>query len=179
MRRLTARTTTLDYSILWNSLHGALIYISMEARHGVVRADVMRNAHSVKDTTKKGWRINMSNQILLRIAAGLFVLWGILNLVGGALGSIDHPSVVVLPLFITVGILITAAGIGFWIRKDWATLIAIIGLVGLSITALYSASVLRGWSDISIYHHVTRLIISGIIFFLALLAKKRAASHQP
>jgi hypothetical protein len=118
---------------------------------------------------------HMHGTTLLRIGAVLLVLWGLMNLIGGIVGSLDHPSGLVLPLFAITGVLITLAGIGFWLKKKWSVTIALIGLLGLSLTALYSASALRGWSGIQIPHHLTRLIISAVVFLTAFLGKRRAS----
>ena len=120
----------------------------------------------------------MKSTILLRIGASLLILWGLLNLVGGVLGSSEQPSQLVLYLFVIVGVLITTAGVGFWLFKKWATTLAFISLVALSLIALYSASILRGLSDMNISHHITRLVISGVIFVITILGKRRVTLHQ-
>ncbi len=116
----------------------------------------------------------MQRSVLLKSAAGLLVCWGLLNLVGGILGALDHPSQLILPLLAVTGLCIAASGIGFWLNKKWSTVVALIGLAGLSLAALYSASILRGWSDMQVSHHVIRLVISGTIFLIAVLGQRRA-----
>jgi uncharacterized membrane protein (UPF0136 family) len=120
----------------------------------------------------------MKTTALLKIGSALLILWGLLNSVGGILGALDHPSPLVLPLFGTVGTLIVVAGICLWLNKNWAVPLAAVALVGLSLTALHSASVLRGWSEMNITHHITRLIISGAILVTAILGRRRVASRK-
>jgi hypothetical protein len=122
--------------------------------------------------------IQAQRSMLLKTGSVLLILWGLLNLIGGAAGALDHPSSLVLPLFAITGTLITSSGIGFWRKKKWAVPAAVIGLPGLSLAALYSASVLHGWSDIRISHHITRLAVSGLIFAIAVIGKRRAARYK-
>ncbi len=115
----------------------------------------------------------MKSAILLKTGAAFLILWGLLNCAAGAFGGSDHPSPVVPPMFVMVGALIVVAGVGFWLDKNWATWLAVASLIGLSLTALYSASVLRGWYEINVFHHIVRLAISGAILAMAILGKRR------
>jgi hypothetical protein len=111
--------------------------------------------------------------MLLKIGSVLLVLWGSLNVVGGAFGSVDHPSPLILPLFIASGFLIIIGGIGYWRGSAWAAVITPAALIGLSLTALESARVLHGWDGLNMSHHVLRLLISGILFVVADLGRRR------
>jgi hypothetical protein len=115
----------------------------------------------------------MKKTTLLKIGSSLLVLWGILNLIGGIVGSFNHPSYLVMPFFGLAGLLIITSGIGFWSNKKWALCVALIALTGLSMTALYSASVLRGWAHINIMHQLTRFAVSAIILTIAVIGRRK------
>lgn len=113
-------------------------------------------------------------RMLLKIGSVALVLWGSLNLVGGTFGSLNHPSPLILPLFVASGILIVIGGIGYWKGLAWAAVLTPAALIGLSLTALESARVLHGWDDLNMSHHVMRLFISGTLFVIADTGRRRA-----
>ena len=110
---------------------------------------------------------------VLKIGSVLLVLWGILNVAAGILGAVDHPSPLILPLFVIAGLFIAVGGAGYWKGKAWAAVITPAALIGLSLTALESARVLHGWGSITMSHHVMRLLISGLLFLVADLGRRR------
>jgi hypothetical protein len=101
------------------------------------------------------------------------ILWGVVNLVGGLTAGRHHPSGWVLPAFALLGILISIGGVGFWLRKTWSVPVSLLGLLGLSIAALLSGSVLRRGAGPNLLHHAVRLAISGTGFVTAFLGLRR------
>jgi hypothetical protein len=97
--------------------------------------------------------------MILRVSAVLLVLWGLLNTFAGVTEARGHPSMLVAPLFVLCGLLITGGGVGFWLATRWAMGPTVLGLLGISGTALFSGTVLHGWSGLQLSHHLLRLVI--------------------
>jgi hypothetical protein len=111
--------------------------------------------------------------MVLKIGSALLVVWGLVNAVGGLLGSRGHPAPWIAVLFVVVGMLIAAGGVGFWQRRPWGVAVSLVGLLGLSAVALLSAFLLRGAGEVRLAHHVSRLLISGVIFLVAWIGSRR------
>jgi hypothetical protein len=78
-----------------------------------------------------------------------------------------------MPVFALLGILISIGGVGFWLRQTWSVPVSLLGLLGLSIAALLSGSVLRGRAGPNLLHHAVRLAVSGTGFVTACIGLRR------
>lgn len=106
---------------------------------------------------------------MFRLAVFLLGLWGLLNLLGGFTQARNHPSPIVAPLFVLIGMAIIASAVSIWLHRAWGLYLAVVALLALSVSALYSGVVLHGWSGIHISHHVVRLVVSLVIIGMIVL----------
>jgi len=109
----------------------------------------------------------------LKLGSLWLIVWGVVNIVGGLTAGRHHPSGWVMPVFALLGILISTGGVGFWLRKSWSVPVSLLGVLGLSIAALVSGSVLRGGAGPNLLHHAVRLAISGTGFVMAFIGLRR------
>ncbi len=125
----------------------------------------------------------MTPRLYRNISGVLLVLWGLLNSVGGLLSTSDTGSVIIPFLFAVVGICIAIAGVSMLVARKWALSLAAVALISLSLTALYSGVVLRGWSELNLVHHLTRFLVSGVVFGIGIQGRdgnpdKKSKSDQ-
>ena len=120
----------------------------------------------------------MKHPILLKTGSILLLLWGLLNIIGGAFSVSEYTSLLIPILFVIDGVLIVMSSLGFWFDKRWSLLLSLVSLISLSIIALFSAAELHGWSGINISHHITRLLISAIIILTIIFGRKRGSSNK-
>ncbi|MBZ5569378.1 MAG: hypothetical protein LAN64_16200 [Acidobacteriia bacterium] len=114
---------------------------------------------------------------MLKVVSVLVVAWGGVYAYAGVMAR-SHPSAIAPVLFIVTGMLVGIGGAGFWFRKSWAATMTLLGLVGISAAALYSAVVLHGWTGMRVSHHVMRLLISAALFAGAVLAARQPAKAR-
>lgn len=116
----------------------------------------------------------------LKLGSLWLSVWGILNLFGGLTAGRQHPSGWVMPAFVLLGILISAGGVGFWLRKTWSVVISLVALIGLSVAALLSGYALRETAGMNWSHHIVRAAISSIGFVVAFTGLRSASDpHDP
>jgi uncharacterized membrane protein (DUF2068 family) len=116
--------------------------------------------------------------MFLKIGAVFLVFWGFVNALGGALRITSHPAPGIAALFIVVGVLIAAGGVGFWQRRPWGAAVSLVGLVGLSAVAVVSGYILHGPGQMRVSHHLVRLLISTAFFLVAWLGSKQAPEER-
>ncbi len=110
---------------------------------------------------------------MLRLGAALLVLWGTVTIVAGVTAGREHPAAFVAPAFIAVGALIAIGGLGFALRKPWALALSAVALAALSLIALVSGYLLRGWTGMRISHHAARLVISSGLLAIAVVGQRQ------